>query len=198
MPENQDFMRNVAYTISSIGGAECNQVLSDAFRMIDDAVRLRNTTYLENRFRLCSPVDVHIAEDVSRLFYGIASEIGYEFLSNARYPEVDDICTIMRGLNTPNDLPENALDALARWFVDDFNREKECLNYNNTAIVEMYQNVEWDSESTVNGLRQTFWLQCSQLGQFATSGNGNGHPFGWRFDFEFFHRWCSDVFGIEL
>lgn len=189
-------MRNTAYTIRSIGGAECYQILLDAFRMIDDAIRLRDTAYFEERFRLCSPVDIDVVEDVSRLFYGIASEIGYDFLSNARYPEVDDACTIMRG--SASDQPENAIDGLARWFVDDFNSERECLDYNNTNVLEMYRNEEWDSASVTSGLRQSLWLHCSQIGQFATSGIGDGHPFGRRFDFNFFHRWCFDVFGIEL
>lgn len=198
VPANLDFMRNTANTIQSIGGPECNEIIQQAFQMMDNAARLRNTSYLESRFRFCSPVDHDAVEDVSRLFYGIAADIGYQFVSNARYPDIDEKCAIMRGLNTPSNPPENALESLARWFVDEFNGDVECLNYNNAAIVEMYRNVEWDSVSTVSGLRQNLWLQCTQLGQFATSGDGEGHPFGWRFEFSFFHRWCADVFGEEL
>lgn len=191
-------MRNTAYTLRSIGGVGCNQVIEDAFRMMEEAVRLRNTTYLETRFRLCSRVEVDFEEEISRLFYGIASEIAFEFLSHASYPDVDIVCSTIQGSNTPSDLPENPIDALARWFVDDFNSERECLNYNNNELITLYRNVEWNSEATVSGLRQHFWLQCSQLGQFASSGAGNDHPFGSRFNAEFFHRWCNDVFGIEL
>lgn len=197
IPETQDFMRNTANTIKNIGGSECNEILEQAFQMMEDAVRHRDTAYLEERFRLCSPVDIDVEEDVSRLFYGIAADIGFQFVSNARYSDIDEKCSIMRGLNTPSDLPENSLDAFARWFVDEFHANISCLNYNNTAVLEMYQNVEWDSTSTASGLRQTLWLQCTQLGQFATSGPGQGHPFGLRFDFSFFHRWCADVFGEE-
>lgn len=196
--ETREFMRNSAYTIRSIGGPECGSILEEAYQIMDDAVRLRNTTWIEDRLRLCSPIDLDIEEDVSRLFYGIAADIGYSFVSHARYPDIDEKCMIMRAMDTPDNPPANAVDAMARWFVDEFNRNYECLNYNNTAILARYQNVEWGTVSTIAGRRQNFWLQCTQLGQFATSGNGDGHPFGWRFDVSFFRRWCAEVFDEEL
>lgn len=196
--ETQQFMRNTAYTLRSIGGPACEQVIIDAFQMMEDAVRNRDTSYIEERFRLCSPIDLDIEEDVSRLFYGIASDIGYEFVSHARYPDIDDKCTLMRGLNNPESPAANAIDAFARWFVDDFFRYATCINYNNTAVLEIYQSVEWNSISAITGYRQTLWLQCTQLGQFATSGVGDGHPFGSRFDASFFRRWCAEVFDEEL
>lgn len=196
--ETQQFMRNTAYTIRSIGGPACNQVLVDAFAMMEDAVRTRNTSYVEQRLKLCSPIDLDLEEDISRFFFGIASDIGYEFVSHARYPEIDDKCTIMRGLDNPDNPAENALDAFARWFADDFFRYATCINYNNTAVLEIYQSIEWNSISTITGYRQSLWLQCTQLGQFATSGTGDGHPFGSRFDISFFRRWCAEVFDRDL
>lgn len=192
--ENPSFMANTFKTITQIGGPECGEILNGAFRELEDAIRLRNTTWVEQRLNLCSPIDIEIEEDVSRLFYGIAADIGYQFVSNARYPEIDEKCYIMRALDMPNDQPINNLDAFARWFVDDYNKNLECLNYNNTAILAKYQNVEWNSISTIAGRRQNFWLQCTQLGQFAVSNEGEGHPFGWRFDRTFFRRWCAAAF----
>lgn len=196
--EHQDIMRNAAETMRYIGGFECYDILEDAFRMIDDAIRLRNTTFLENRFRLCQPIDLDVEEEVSRLFYGFASGIADDFLASASFLDVYNKCVIMRGLNTPDDPPENALEAFARWYADDFQADQECLNYSNDEYVETYRSVEWDSEKTVSGSRQSLWLQCAQYGQFASSGFGDGHPFGWRFDLEFFHRWCAGVFESQL
>lgn len=192
------FMSNSYYTINSIGGPECGSIIDGAFRMIEDAIRLRNTTYVQERLKLCSPIELDIQEDIARLFYGISADIGYTFVSNARYPDIDNKCITMRGLNTPNDLPANDLDAFARWFVDDFNTNLECLNYNNIAVLERYQNVAWDTVSTIAGRRQSFWIQCTQTGQFPIANEGEGHGFGWRFDSEFFRHWCAQVFDDNL
>ena len=192
--ETQQFMRNTANTITSIGGADCTQIIANAFRQIDDAVRLRNTSHFEERFRLCSPVDLDDQDDISRLFFGIASDIGREFLMRANLKDVEEKCNIIRS----HDDPENPIEALALWFVDVFHANTSCLNYNNTAYLENFKQEAWDTPSTSTGLRQNFWLQCTQLGQFETSGIGDGHVFGWRFEFDFFQRSCANVFDRNL
>lgn len=196
--EFPQFMSNAYYTINSIGGPECGNIIGGAFRIIEDAIRLRDTAYVEERLRLCSPIDIDIEEEVTRLFYGIAADIGYSFISNARYPDIDEKCITMRALNNPSDLPENDLDAFARWFVDEYNRNLECLDYNNTAYLSLYQQTSWNTVSTIAGRRQNFWLQCTQLGQFAISNEGEDHPFGWRFGISFFRQWCAQAFDSDL
>lgn len=192
-------MSNTFYTINSIGGPECGNILHGAFRMIEDSIRTRNTTYVEERLRLCSPIDVDVEEDVARLYYGIASDIAYQFVSNSRYPDIDNKCTTMRALNTPQNPPANDLDAFALWFVDDYNINVECLNYNNAEyITSTYASTGWDTVSTITGRRQNLWLQCTQIGQFAVANEGLNHPFGWRFDLAFFRQWCAQAFDQEL
>lgn len=166
--------------------------------MIEDAIRTREADFVEERLRLCSQIDIDIEEDVARLYYGIAADIGYQFVSHARYPDIDEKCMIMTAYGETENLPENDLDGFARWFVDEFNRNLECLDYNNTSVMSRYQQVEWNTVSTIAGRRQNFWLQCTQLGQFAVANEGERHPFGWRFDMDFFRRWCADAFDQEL
>lgn len=190
---------NAFYTLNSIGGPECGSIVEGAFRIIEEAIRTRDTAYVEERLRLCSPIDIDIAEDVARLFYGIAAETALQFVSNSQYPDIDEKCIMMRALNSgPENQPENDLDAFARWFVDEFNGNLECLNYNNTAVTGMYQQTAWNTVSTIAGRRQNFWLQCTQLGQFGVANEGAGHAFGWRFDAEFFRLWCSQAFDPEM
>lgn len=196
--EFPQLLSNTFTTINNIGGPECGNILNGAFRIIEDGIRLRNTSRIENRLQLCSPVDLDIEEDVARLYYGIAAEVAYSFVANARYPDIDDKCTIMRGFNTPQDLPEDDFEAFARWYIDDFNRNLECLNFNNTAVVAQYQNIQWDTVSTIAGRRQSFWLQCTQTGQFPIANEGENHPFGWRFTADFFRQWCAQAFDEEM
>lgn len=160
-------MPNTFYTLNSIGGARCGDVLRGAFRMIEDAIRLRNTTYVEQRLRLCGPIDVNDDNDLARLFYGISSEIGLSYVSNARYSEIIDTCETMSEPD-PEDLPADDLDAFARWFVDDYNRNLQCLEYRNEQTLARYRQIEWDTVSTIAGRRQHFWLQCTHFGQVKT------------------------------
>lgn len=193
--ESLETMINAADTIRSIGGQECYQVLQQAFRLIDDAVRLRNTSYVEERLRLCSRIDLDDERDISQLFFGISSDIALGFVTLSGPPEIIDACAIM---TDPENPPTNPLEAFSRWFVDDFNRNAACISASYTEVIERFSNVEWDSAAVAFGSRQTLWLLCSQLGQFASSGSGDGHPFGWRFDVNYFRTFCADLFGHDL
>lgn len=186
--EHTQFMENVFNTMSQIGGPECGSVISNAFVQLEEAVEAQDMEWIEERFKLCSPVNLTDEQDVSRLFYGIASDIG-RFLQHTQYPLVDEKCRVMVGTDSDNDL-----DAFANWFVDDLHRYYQCLNYNNDAILNLYLDEEWDTVSTIAGRRQDFWLQCSQLGRFSTS-RSQEQPFGQRFQIGFFNQLCQDVFG---
>jgi serine protease 16 len=196
--ENIDYFPNVHNTINGIGGPECTQVIADAFQMIEEAFENGNTSYVEERLRLCQPLDVGNNFDLARLQFQIAREIGENFLSHASYPFIDEKCIIMRGLDQPENPPDNALDAFARWYIDDFNRERECMYGTNEEHVRIYQEPEWDSISTLNGYRQSLWLNCVQRGAFPVANGGQGHPFGSRFDLRFFEQWCVDAFGSDM
>jgi thymus-specific serine protease len=196
--ENTDFMSNVYGTIAQIGGPECGQVISDAFAMIEDAFDAGNTSYVESRLRLCMPIDIGNSYDIARVTSWIARDVGFNFLSNARYPDIEAMCMIINGMDRPLEPPTDPLDAFARWYVDDFHRERECFMVNNEEYVRTYQNIAWNSDATLSGRRQDLWLQCSQLGQFTTANNGQGHPFGTRFDLRFFRQWCVDAFGNDM
>lgn len=77
--EYPQFMRNVYTTINNIGGPECGNVLRAAYTMMDDAIRRRDTLNIEQRLRLCSPIDIDVEEDITRFFYQMTAEIGYSF-----------------------------------------------------------------------------------------------------------------------
>jgi len=188
-------MSNTFSTINTIGGPECGRIIADAFEFMENSVLLRDTSFLEERLRLCYPVDLNDEQDVARLFWGVAHSIVFNFLSIGLYTDIPDMCDLMSGTENP---PENPLDAFARWFTDDLFDDLECYNVNNSAIVASAQEIEWDSVSTATGGRQIFWLQCTQIGQFSIANEGIGHPFGRRFDVNFVRQWCAKVFGEEV
>lgn len=198
--EDVDFFPNTIRTINQIGGEECGQVIADAFRMIEESVEAGNTSYIEQRLNTCGPIDIGNGYDVTRFIYTIANDIGSNSLAAASYPQVDEKCSIIRGLNTPGNPPSDPIDAFARWYIDEFhlNRGTECIESNNEEHLRLYQDPSWDGLSTTTSVRQWLWLSCTQYGQWHTANNGQGHPFGTRFDLRFFRQWCADAFGDHM
>lgn len=195
--EYSQILVNMYNTVNQIGGPECGQLIFDAFRMIEDAVNAGNTTHVEQTLRLCYEIDHGNSYDLARLDYSI-TEASMYFMQNARYPDIDEKCTIMRGLDTPDNPPANALEGFARWWIDDLHPQIDCFDYRNTESVALYSDPDWVTVSTVDGRRQKLWLQCTQLGIFPVTNAGSGHPYGRRFELNFFKRWCADAFGTEL
>lgn len=195
--EYPQFMPNTYNVFNSIGGPECGQIITGAFRFIDESIRTGNTSYVFERLRLCSPIAVELEEEVSMLFYGFSQSVGSGFVAHASYPDIDAACNIMLGVDSPDDPPENDLDAFARWYIDVYRHSDEPTCLSNSYIAS-YQNTSWDSRSTNPGYRQNFWLQCTQLGQFLVSNNGENHGFGWRFESDFFNWFCAEAFDRDL
>lgn len=195
--EYSQILVNMYQTINSIGGPECGQLIFDAFRMIEEAVSAGNTTHVEQTLRLCYEIDHGNSYDLARLDYSIA-DTSMRFMQEARYPDIDEKCTIMRGLDTPDNPPANALEGFARWWINDLHPNVDCFDYRNTESVGLYADPDWVTVSTIDGRRQKLWLQCTQLGIFPVTNQGSGHPYGRRFELDFFKRWCAEAFGTEL
>jgi thymus-specific serine protease len=187
---------NAFYTMNSIGGSECGNIITNAFRHIENAVIARNLSEIERRLNFCSPIELDIEENVAYMFYSMAVHVAYRFVESASYTEVDLACATMRGLDNPDNPPETDFEGFARWFADDLLSEFECNDFNRTMTIEMARNV--DNNFQFFGFRQLAWLYCTQLGHFPTANRGEGHPFGSRFERSFFINWCSDVFGEEI
>lgn len=188
---------NMYNLMNQIGGEECGQLIFDAFREIEDAVNAGNTTHVEQIMRLCHPIDHGNAYDMARMDYVIA-RTSMEFIQRARYPDIDEKCTIMRGLDTPENPPASALEGFARWWINDLHPDTECFDFRNAENVAMYADPSWNSDFTARGRRQRVWMQCTQIGQFPVTNAGVGHPYGRRFELNFFKAWCVDAFGTDL
>jgi hypothetical protein len=75
------------------------------------------------------------------------------------------------------------------------NRGDECIPNNYETYIKAYQGTSWTDPSTLFWQRQRQWLTCTQHGQLQVANNGEGHPFGTRFDLRFMQQWCIDAFG---
>lgn len=199
--EDVNLLPNTINAITEIGGEDCGEIIAEAFAMIEEAFQTNNTTRLEERFMTCHPFDVSNSLDLARFIDNILYDMSkYGFLESATPCDVVEKCNIMKGRYTPGNLPVDALDAFARWYIDFFHAQKgtECIVNNNEAFIELYRDPSWESQATSSSMRQILWLHCTQFGQWFVTNNGQGHPFGTRVEFPFFQQWCADVFGNEM
>lgn len=184
---------NAFNTMNSIGGSECGNIIANAFRTMESAAVARNFTEIERRLNFCEPIDMDLDENIAFVFYTMARHITFGFVESASYTDVDLACARMRGLDDPGNEPETDFEGFARWFADDLFGDSECNDFNLTSAIALSSDESYDVHFF--GLRQLTWLYCTQLGQFPSSGRGDGHPFGGRFNRQFFINWCSDIFG---
>jgi hypothetical protein len=191
--EHPQIFSNAFYTMNSIGGPECGNIISGAFRTIETAVTAGNLTEIERRLNFCSPIELDLEENIAHMFYSMAVHIAFRFVESASYSEVDLACARMRGLDDPDNVPESDFEGFARWFADDLLRDFECNDFNRTLTLEISRNE--DNNANFFGTRQLVWLYCTQLGHFPSANRGQGHPFGSRFDRSYFINWCTDTFG---
>lgn len=195
--EYSQILENMYATINQIGGPECSQQIADAMQMIEDAVNAGNTSYVESRLGLCYEIDHGNSYDLARLDYSIADS-SMIYMQGARYPDIDEKCMIITGRDRPDDPPANALDGFARWWKDDLHPNVDCFDFRNDIVIQMYSDPLWDSVSSIDGRRQKLWLQCTQLGIFPITNQGTGHPYGRRFELNFFKQWCAESFGSQM
>jgi thymus-specific serine protease len=165
--------------------------------MIEELFDAGNTTYVEQQFHFCNEMDHANGYDLARFLYSIAED-AYRTIQRATYPEIDDKCSMILGLDTPGNPPADPIEGLARWFTRDVYPNVDCLDMSNEKVISMYADAEWDSISTIDGRRQRLWLKCTQIGNFPVTDGGSDHPYGTRFEINFFKRWCSEAFGNDM
>jgi thymus-specific serine protease len=195
--ENSQTLVNSYATITQIGGPECAADIEMAMQMIEEMFDAANTSYVEEKLKLCYEMDHGNGYDLSALLLALAED-SYQFIQRARYPQIDDKCTVIRGLDTPDNPPADPLDGFSRWYTGVLYPNIDCFDFQYSTYVSTYTDREWDSIATIDGRRQRMWMRCTQLGIFPVSAGGEGHPFGSRFEIDFFRRRCADIFDNEL
>jgi hypothetical protein len=185
-----EFFENLGDSIEELGGPECRTRIENAFQEIDDFILEENSTHVEERLRMCSRIQTSSFEDVGAFFYKLAIELGH-FMKFVKPEQVREKCEMML-----DPIADSDFEGFARWFIDDYLRNVDCVDASYESLVRDSSNINWNTVSTIGGRRQNLWMQCTQIGQFVTSSSLNTSSL--RFPVEFFYKLCADVFGSEL
>ncbi|XP_060847283.1 putative serine protease K12H4.7 [Rhopalosiphum padi] len=179
---------------------ECVLQIKQANQMINSQIKTsKGAKIIENKFKLCDPLNINTKNDVENLFETLAgnfADIVQYNKDNRLYenPErslvtLETLCDIM--------VNKTIITALDR-YADVNNKllsinNLTCTEYVYKKMIDSYLNTSWNSDSAAGG-RQWTYQTCTEFGFFQTS-NQDDHVFGNQFPASFFIDMCSDIFG---
>lgn len=89
----------------------------------------------------------------------------------------------------------DALNSFARWKAYVYGHDFTCFDHRYETIVAGNSVTEFDQPQTISGRRQSYYLQCTQLGLFSIMDALTWLPN--RLDIDYHLQKCNDIFGPE-
>ncbi|KAJ6632713.1 Dipeptidyl peptidase 2 [Pseudolycoriella hygida] len=172
--------------IKDIGGDECADRVRGAFDEMENMIYGGRGEELGEIMNHCTPVNV--TSDLSVASF-VKNQIDFftQYLNIYHYHGLLQICNEIGDANTP------PLNALADWIIRTF-LGIECFNFGYYDRVDLARNTEWNQPGTISGLRQYYYLKCTQFGNWeVTSPFSDLFPHFVRDTFHYYM--CNDVLG---
>ncbi|XP_042243465.1 putative serine protease K12H4.7 [Homarus americanus] len=196
--EYLEVVRDSLATVSE----DCNTQIKEAHRELDmlllHQIGWRTIT---TEFRLCTPLDARIADDVSNMFSLLAENIedvvqynkdnrAFEGVKGTNIT-IDTICGIMMN---EDEEPIDRYADVNSMILDVYG--KPCLEHTYHAMIEELQATSWENNESVGG-RAWMYQTCTEYGFYQSSDSEN-QPFGDKFPIEFFIKQCEDIYGPKF
>ncbi|XP_066954266.1 LOW QUALITY PROTEIN: putative serine protease K12H4.7 [Macrobrachium rosenbergii] len=148
---------------------------------------------LSERFRLCSPLDASIPDDVSLFFETLADNFAYvvQYNNEVGSVNIDSVCAVMQdeSLGDPLDRYQEVNTVLLDLFGE------SCLEHRYDMMVEAMQKTKW--EENLDGGRAWVYQTCTEFGWYQSS-DSDEQPFAHQFPLDFFIEMCQDIYGTNF
>lgn len=181
-----EYMANIGIAIRQVGGDRCYQDIEEAFGNMGTLYDNGDYATLEEHFYLCQPFSQSDPIEEAA-FFAYYSQVLSEILRYSHALGIETLCDYLDGHEDPMVGVANFIKLVL----------PVCVPLNVYEQIEMYQNVDWDTEATELGLRQLSYQYCREFGWFRSSSYDN-QPFGNRFPVENFHDACQLLYGPRL
>ncbi|XP_025423599.1 putative serine protease K12H4.7 [Sipha flava] len=179
---------------------ECVSQIKLANQMINDFLQSdEKLKIIEQKFKLCKPLDKYNKKDVSNLFETLAGNFAdivqynkdNRFYLNSERSSItlETLCDIMVDNSITSSLDRYALVNNKLLSVNNLS----CTEHTYSSVINSYSNTSWNSEAAAGG-RQWTYQTCTEFGFYQTSSQ-NDHTFGNQFPVNFFIDMCTDIFG---
>lgn len=176
------------YTFFIPDEGRCIDLIRNAYDIIAYLVINGAGEYLSDRLNLCHPVETANEADVASL-YELTIRAVLSYINQYHYPGVRSFCTDLYAI------PGDPLNSLARWLRYVYGDE-ECFDHSYSSMIENTSNSTWGSFGTIEGRRQWYYLQCTQIGAFLLADTNTWLP--GVVTLEYHLAKCGDVFGVDF
>lgn len=153
---------SLAYSIYRTSGAECRDIVEEAFEEAERLIDADDADSLQELFNLCDPIDTDSPNDVSSFFQN-AYDLLVEYVQQQQWVRVSECQKHLkanelkfssgRGIeNMCDDIEESdlePLEAFARWVR--FVMGDECYDADYNSKIAQRSNTSWDQIGTLSG-----------------------------------------------
>lgn len=176
------------YTFMIPDDGYCRALIKNAYDIIAYLVINGEGEYLSQRMNLCHPVATDDEADVASLYENTIRAV-LSYVNEFHYTGVRAFCNDMAAI------PGDPLNSFARW-VRYVYGDQECFDHSYETMIENTSNSTWGSFGTVEGRRQWYYLQCTQIGAFLLADNNTWLPGVVTLNYHL--EKCGDVFGADF
>ncbi|VVC45708.1 Alpha/Beta hydrolase fold,Peptidase S28 [Cinara cedri] len=178
---------------------ECISQIKNANEIIDSLLESNEgLKIIEQKFKLCDPLDIHKQKDISNFFETLAGNFAeiVQYNKDNRFYEnperssvtLETLCDIMVNKSLKTSLDRYAAVNNKLLSLNGLN----CTEHVYSKMIDSYSNITWDSEAAAGG-RQWTYQTCTEFGFYQTSYKES--VFGNHFPLDFFIDMCTDIYG---
>jgi len=177
------------YTLMpNLAERDCRNRFQQAYETLQDLIDDGDDELISNRFNLCEPLDSDNPDDIASL-YELSIRALMNYVDTYHNVGVRNFCLNLRAILA------DPLHSFARWIVHEYG-DGSCFDHRFSALVERFNDIEWDTYGTNTGQRQQYYLQCTQLGGFPVADRYTWIPQNVSFSHHL--RKCNEIFGQEF
>jgi serine protease 16 len=176
------------YTFFINDEGRCRDLIDNAYAVIAYLVNAGEGEYLASRLNLCTPVEAESQADVASL-YELTIRAVLSYINEYHLTGVRNFCHDLGAI------PGDTLNSFARWLRYVYG-DAECFEHSYDSMIENTSNSTWGSFGTIEGRRQWYYLQCTQIGSFLLADNNTWLAGDVTLDYHL--EKCEDVFGVDF
>ncbi|KAG4071866.1 hypothetical protein HA402_006027 [Bradysia odoriphaga] len=184
---DESYFDNLSYNLRHHGSDECFGRVKNAFDVLEYLIENAEGDYLQERLRLCQPLEVDNDQEVGFLIERLVDYIS-AYIKQHNLFGLENFCRDMSYYN------EDTLNSLIRWVLYVYDGP-ECYNIDYEEYIEELTQTNWDARFASR--RALAYLRCTQIGAFRIPSDYEFTAFPQLLTDEYHYKFCEDILGEQ-
>jgi len=184
---DESYYDNLSYNLRQHGSVQCHERVQNAFDVLEYLVQHAESDYLQERLRLCAPLETDNDQEVGFLFERFIDYIS-AYIKEHNLFGLENFCRDM------NYYPGDTLNSLIRW-VSYIYDGPECYNIDYEDYIDHLTQTNWDAQYARR--RTVAYLRCTQIGAFRIASEFEWTAFPQVLTDEYHYKFCEDILGEQ-